>query len=60
MTLDITPAEQQILIDSLRDRIRMIYDISERYRIGGNEEAQMDCLEERKRVHDVYEKITTL
>lgn len=60
MTLNITPEEQQILIDSLRDRIRVIYDISERYRIGGNKEAQMDCLEERKRVQDVYEKITTL
>lgn len=60
MTLNITPEEQQILIDSLRDRIRVIYDISERYRIGGNKEAQMDCLEERKRVQDVYVKISEL
>lgn len=60
MTLNITPEEQQILIDSLRDRIRVIYDIAERYRIGGNKEAQMDCLEEKKRVQDVLAKIAIL
>ena len=60
MTLNTTPEEQQILIDSLRDRIRVIYDIAERYRIGGNKEAQMDCLEEKKRVQDVLAKIATL
>lgn len=58
MTLNITPEEQQILIDSLRDRIRVIYDISERYRIGGNKEAQMDCLEERRRVQELLEIFT--
>lgn len=60
MTIDITPEEQQILMDSLRDRINLLYDIAERYRIGGNEEAQMDCLDEKKRVQKVYRKITTL
>lgn len=60
MTLEITTVEQQILIDSLRDRIRMIYDIAERYRIGGNKEAQMDCLEEKKRVQEVLDKIKAL
>lgn len=60
MTIDITPEEQQILIDSLRDRVRMIYDISERYRIGGNKEAQIDCLDEKKRVHVVLTKIASL
>ena len=60
MILNITPEEQQILIDSLRERIRVIYDIAERYRIGGNKEAQMDCLEEKKRVQELFVKIKAL
>ena len=57
MTLSITPAEQQILIDSMRDRIDKLYRISEAYRDGGNKEAQMDYLEEKKRVQEVLAKI---
>ena len=60
MIINITPAEQQVLIDSMRDRINKLYKMSEAYRDGGNKEAQMDCLEERKRVHDVYDKISSL
>lgn len=60
MTLNITPEEQQILIDSLRDRIGMLYDSAERYRIGGNKEARMDVLDEKKRVQKVLAKIASL
>lgn len=57
MTLNITPEEQQILIDSMRDRINKLYRISEAYRDGGNKEAQMDCLDERKEVENLLKRI---
>lgn len=60
MTLNITPAEQQILIDSMRDRIDKLYRMSEAYRDGGNKEAQMDCLDEKKRVQKVLDMIKSL
>ena len=60
MTLEITLSEQQVLIDSMRDRIGKLYRMSEGYRDGGNKEAQMDCLEEKKRVQKVLDKIEAL
>lgn len=60
MTLEITLSEQQVLIDSMRDRIGKLYRMSEGYRDGGNKEAQMDCLDERKRVQEVLDKIKAL
>lgn len=60
MTLNITPTEQQILIDSMRDRIDKLYRMSEAYRDGGNKEAQMDCLDEKKRVQKVLDTIKSL
>ena len=55
--IELTPEEQQILINSMRDRIDKLYRMSEAYRNGGNKEAQMDCLEEKKRVQEVLAKI---
>jgi hypothetical protein len=60
MTIDITPEQLQILIDSMRDRIGKLYNMSEAYRDGGNKVAQMDCLDEKKRVQAVLEKIVKL
>lgn len=60
MTLNIAPAEQQILIDSMRDRINKLYNMSEAYRDRGNKVAQMDCLKEKNRVQVVLEKIAAL
>ena len=60
MKIEITPEQQQILIDSMRDRIDKLYRMSEAYRDGGNKEAQMDCLEEKRRVQIVLEKIASL
>lgn len=59
MTLNITPAEQQIIIDALRDRIGLLYRDSEAYRDGGNKEAQMDCLEEKKRVQELLKTLAS-
>ncbi len=56
----LTPELQQIIIDSMRDRIGRLYDMSVAYRDGGNKEAQMDCLEERKRVQEALDKIKSL
>ena len=60
MTIDITPEEQQILIDSMRDRIDKLYNMSVAYRDGGNKEAQMDCLEEKRRVQVVLDRISQI
>lgn len=60
MTIELTPEQQQILIDSMRDRIDKLYRMSEAYRDGGNKEAQMDCLDEKKRVQKVLDMIKTL
>lgn len=58
MTLNITPAEQQVLIDSMRDRIDKLYRIAESYR--NNEEARRDCMDEKNRVQNVLAKIRAL
>ena len=55
MALNITPEDRQILIDSMRDRIDKLYRMSEAYRDGGNKEAQMDCLEEKRRVQKLLD-----
>ena len=60
MKIEITPEQQQILIDSMRDRIDKLYRMSEAYRDGGHKEAQMDCLDEKKRVQEVLAKIIAL
>ena len=60
MKIDITPEDQQVLIDSMRDRIDKLYKMSEAYRDGGNKDAQMDCLDEKKRVQKVLAKISSL
>ena len=60
MTINLLPEETQILIDSMRDRIDKLYKMSEAYRDGGNKEAQMDCLEEKKRVQELLAKIRAL
>lgn len=60
MKIEITPEQQQIIIDSMRDRIDKLYRMSEAYRDGGNKEAQMDCLDEKKRVQIVLAKIASL
>lgn len=49
--------EEQILIDSMRDRIGRLYKMSETYRDGDNKEAQMDCLAEKKEVENLLKRI---
>lgn len=49
--------EEQILIDSMRDRIGRLYKMSETYRDGDNKEAQMDCLSEKKEVEALLKRI---
>ncbi len=58
MTIELNPEQQQILIESMRDRISKLYSLSVAYRDGGNKEAQMDCLEEKRRVQDLLEIFT--
>lgn len=60
MQIDITAEEWQILVDSMRDRIGKLYRMSEAYRDGGNKEAQMDCLDEKKMVQKLLEKFTEM
>lgn len=55
MEIKLTPEQIQILIDSMRDRIDKLYRMSEAYRDGGNKEAQMDCLEEKRRIQKLLD-----
>lgn len=55
MTVQITPEQQQILMDSLRDRIGKLYDIAFSYK--GNTEAKKDCLAEKRRVEQMLETV---
>lgn len=50
MKIEITPMEQQIIVDSLRDRIGKLFDMQLSYKKVGNREAQMDCVREGKAV----------
>lgn len=60
MVIFLTREQQQILIDSMRCRIDRLYKDSEAYRDGGNRIAQMDCLDEKKRVQELLAKIGAL
>lgn len=44
MTLNITPEQEQIIIDALRDRIGKLYDMSEQYKGTGFTDCQKDCV----------------
>ena len=55
MTVQITPEQQQILMDSLRDRIGKLYDIAFAYK--NNTEAKKDCLNEKRRVEQMLETV---
>ena len=50
--------EEQIIIDSLRDRIGRLYKMSEEYKASGFKECQMDCLEEKKKVQKLLDTFT--
>ena len=60
MTININPEEHGILIESLQGRINRLYNDSEAYREGGNKEAQMDCLEEKRRVQRVLDRFLSI
>ena len=58
MTRNFTPEQEQIIIDSLRDRIGRLYKMSEEYKASGFKECQMDCLEEKKKVQKLLDTFT--
>lgn len=58
MTRELTPEQEQIIIDSLRDRIGHLYDMSEQYKAVGFEECQMDCIEEKRKVQNLLNTFT--
>lgn len=60
MTIELTREQIYILIESMRDRIRELWEMSEAYKKGGNREAQLDCLYEKKRVQILLDKFMTL
>lgn len=55
MTLNITPEQEQIIIDALRDRIGKLYDMSEQYKGTGFTDCQKDCLDEKKKVNELLD-----
>lgn len=57
MTLNITPEQEQIIIDALRDRIGKLYDMSVQYKDTGFTDCQKDCLDEKKKVEELLKRI---
>ena len=57
MTIEITPAEHQIILEALRDRTGKLYNLAELYKKGGNVEAQKDCYAESRLVIALHDKI---
>lgn len=55
MILSITPEQEQIIIDALRDRIGKLYDMSKQYT--NFTECQKDCLDEKKKVRELLKRI---
>lgn len=55
MILSITPEQEQIIIDALRDRIGKLYDMSEQYKSTNFTECQKDCLDEKKKVQELLD-----
>ena len=55
MILSITPEQEQIIIDALRDRIGNLYDMSEQYKGTNFTECQKDCLDEKKKVQELLD-----
>lgn len=54
----LTPEQEQIIIDALRDRIGKIFDYAEAYKKSGNKYGQLDCIDEKNRVKDVLDLFT--
>lgn len=52
-TITITPEQEGVILDSLRDRIGRLYSMADSYE--GNREAAKDCLDEARRVRVVLE-----
>lgn len=52
-TITITPEQEGVILDSLRDRIGRLYSMADSYK--GNREAAEDCLDEARRVRAVLE-----
>jgi hypothetical protein len=55
-----THDEKKILIDSMRNQIGMLYKMSVEYRDGGNTEAQIDCIEEIRKINKLSDKVKAL
>lgn len=60
MTIEITPAELQIILDSTRDRVGKLYNLSELYREGGDVVSQKDCFAESRLVLALHDKLYKL
>ena len=52
-TITITPEQESIILDALRERIGKLYQLADNYKC--NKEAVMDCLDEAKRVRATLE-----
>lgn len=58
MTIEITPEEHQILIDSMRNRIDKLFNMAEAYKY--DSDGKRDCYAESRRVKELLDKIQTL
>lgn len=54
-TYNLTPLQQGVIVDSLRDRIGKLFNMAQDYKYGGNTEAELDCLREMRLVSKVLD-----
>ena len=57
MIIEITPEQQEIIVDALHNRMAFLYKHSQRFKSYGNEEAQKDCLDEMNKAASVLDYI---
>lgn len=60
MDIKVTPAELQMIIDGLRDRVDKLYNMADMYKNAGNVEMQKDFYAESRDVLALYEKLQKL
>lgn len=60
MDIKVSPAELQMIIDGLRDRVGKLYNMADMYKKAGNVEMQKDFYAESRNVLALYEKLQKL
>jgi len=59
-TYTLTPLQQGVIVDALRDRIGKLFNMAQDYKYGSNTEAELDCLREMRLVSSVLKDFQSI